>query len=140
MRRLSVLVVSSFIVAFTLSAVSGAAGSERQPAPDQKIRERSLGIELQRAQRVAPVRISQRLATRRQVRRLTRRLNRLTRAHNSLARAHNSLVDTIADCFGRAPVTSYFGYLYGPGAEATSALDFTDPGDPIDALMSTWRC
>jgi hypothetical protein len=144
MRRPTVLAISSFIAALALLgvAVSSAAGSgpARQATPDAKMRERSLGVELQKAERVAPARISQRLATRKQVRRLTNRLNRLTRAHNDLARAHNQLVNTVANCFGIAPVTQYFGYWYGSSGAEVTALDFTDPGDPVSALMSTWRC
>jgi hypothetical protein len=41
---------------------------------------------------------------------------------------------TIA-CIRRASVTSYFGYDYQGTPSATSALDFTDPGDPVDAWM-----
>jgi hypothetical protein len=38
-------------------------------------------------------------------------------------------------CIKRTAVTSYFGYDYNGVANDTTALDFTSPGDLIDAWM-----
>jgi len=38
-------------------------------------------------------------------------------------------------CLKTVPVTSYFGYDYNGIANATTALDFTTSGDPVDAWM-----
>jgi hypothetical protein len=46
-----------------------------------------------------------------------------------------SQVQTLNTCLKRSAVTSYFGYDYQGFANDTTALDFTSPGDSVDAWM-----
>jgi len=41
--------------------------------------------------------------------------------------------DATLNCIKLAAVTSYFGYDYNGGTVTTSALDFTESGDAVDA-------
>jgi hypothetical protein len=130
-RRLSILAVSAFFVAFAASpALSTAAG--REPAPGAKPEQRSVGAQFEKAERVTHVRASQRVT----VNGLKRKLNRLITAHNELVDAHNAL----NACIGTMPVTQYFGYWYGFDGHDETALDFTEPGDTADVYMATWLC
>ena len=47
----------------------------------------------------------------------------------------SSQVQSLNTCLKRVAVTSYFGYDYQGVANNTTALDFTTPGDLIDAWM-----
>jgi hypothetical protein len=49
--------------------------------------------------------------------------------------ALSSQVQSLNTCLKRVAVTSYFGYDYQGVANNTTALDFTTPGDLVDAWM-----
>ena len=81
------------------------------------------------------------------LKKLTKAHNRLVTAHNELVTAHNNLgreFDALAadyyNCETIANVTQYPGYDYEGFIGATTALDFTTPGDPVDARMVVYNC
>ena len=74
---------------------------------------------------------------------LTKKINKLQSqvgALNAQVQSLNTQVQTLNTdnaCIQRASVTQYFGYNYTTPSSSfnTTALDFTEPGDPIDAWL-----
>jgi outer membrane murein-binding lipoprotein Lpp len=67
---------------------------------------------------------------------LTKKINKLQSQVQSL-NAQVQKLNTDTACIQRASVTEYYGYDYtsSSGSFITTALDFTDPGSPIDAWL-----
>jgi hypothetical protein len=67
-----------------------------------------------------------------------RTLSALIKNHNKLVKAYNSLARDYYKCERTTPVTSYDGYWYDDFQ--TTALDFTEPGTPVDEHMVVYVC
>ena len=67
---------------------------------------------------------------------LTKKINKLQSQVQSL-NAQVQKLNTDTACIQRVSATQYFGYDYTApsGSFTTTALDFTDPGSPIDAWL-----
>jgi hypothetical protein len=140
MRRLSLAVLLSLLGTLALSAAVSSAAQRSAPS-DQSIQLQPLGIQLEKARPLAPARIPlRRLSTRTTLKKLIRRVNELTVGYNQLVEAHNRLVSEIGTCVGKQPVSRYGGYWAGTPEFQTTALDFTEAGDPISVIMATWNC
>jgi hypothetical protein len=72
---------------------------------------------------------------------LTKKINKLQRQVGASMRRsraqHGSRHSTRTSCIQRVSVTQYFGYNYTTpsGSFSTTALDFTEPGSPIEAWL-----
>jgi hypothetical protein len=126
-----------------LVSAEGAGATNRQPAPTHGGESQAMNVQLDKVQPLAPLRLAGSSSVQRAVKRLTKRVNELTSAYNTLVTQHNELVtavSTLANCIGKQPVTRYAGYWWGTPEIQTSAMDFTEPGDPISAVMMAWKC
>jgi outer membrane murein-binding lipoprotein Lpp len=67
---------------------------------------------------------------------LTKKINKLQSQVQSL-NAQVQKLNTDTACIQRVSVTQYFGYDYTTpsGSFSTTALDFTEPGSPIEAWL-----
>jgi hypothetical protein len=126
------------VVAVALIPSSAAMAADKDPAGNQPRGERTLGLDLDLSTRAE--RVPLRRGAFCSVACLNRRLNRLTRAHNALVADHLELVGLITNCFGSRAVTQYSGYDYQGVVGATTALDFTQPGDAASALLLAFTC
>jgi len=66
--------------------------------------------------------------------------NKQIRKLKRQVRTLRTRVNALFACERVVPVTSYFGYDYQGVTNATSALDYTDPGDPIHAWVVVDIC
>ena len=88
--------------------------------------------------RVQPAPVAQ--ASRCKLRCVKRNLKRLVRKHNKLVSTFNALATDYYQCQGTVNVTRYGGYDYNGSIGAATALDFTDPGDPVDRRAVVYTC
>jgi hypothetical protein len=130
------------LLAFLVNT-EGAGATDRRPASSPRAQPQALNLQLSKAQPLASMRIARTSSIAGTLRRLTKRVNALTSAYNALVTQHNELVSAVSiigSCLGRQPVTRYAGYWWGIPEIQTSALDFTEPGDPVSVSMTTWNC
>lgn len=140
-RLRAVIAVATITILGVAAGVALAAGPDRAPraAGDGPTATSSAKGSFSRVSPAATARPSGG-SVRRQLRQLAKAHNRLVRSHNRLVGAHNQLARAFYDCEEIVPVTQYFGYDYNGNIGATTALDFTDPGDPVDEEVVTWIC
>lgn len=139
MRRLPIVVILSLLLMFAIGTVVSSA-AQRRTSSSRRIPLQALSMQLEKAKPLAPTRIPLRLSARATLRKLVKRVNQLTAGYNALVEAHNRLVSEITTCFGKQPVTRWSGYWFGEPAFPTSAIDFSEPGDQVSAVMATVNC
>jgi hypothetical protein len=67
-------------------------------------------------------------------------LLKLINKHNKLVKQFNKLKASYYNCEELRNVTQYSGYDYQGVPGASSALDFTLPGDPVSTQVVVWTC
>jgi hypothetical protein len=126
---LGALFAAFLVMAGTSAVVIAGSSSDVEPAPGPKAgNAKALSASMEKFKRVEQVPVPKHFAQARAIR-------RLARAHNNLVAAHNALVN----CLRVAPVTRYSGYAVSGGG-STTALDFTNTGDPINVIMLHTVC
>ena len=55
-------------------------------------------------------------------------------------KARVTALEQTVDCLRAVPMTSYFGYWYGPNGDFTSALDFTESGSTPSVYVIRDAC
>jgi hypothetical protein len=129
------------VLAFALLLV-GAVGYSVDAASDEgKTASRSTGIDVHsKLGRQGDLRVDD--AVERTLRAARcRTLQCINRTLKALTRAVGLLLHETFDCEVFSPVTQYFGYDYNFDSFLTTALDFTETGDPtVDARMLHYVC